>query len=70
MHLCNVFNQQAKFGVKGSSVMLSLPGFDIIKSFPIDYMHCVLLGVVRRLLSSWFGSTHHGKEWLVLQYIS
>ena len=30
---------------------------DMIRDFPLDYMHLVLLGVVRRLLKVWFGKT-------------
>lgn len=33
--------------------MVSLPEFNIIRGFGIDYMHCVLLGVVRGLLKMW-----------------
>ena len=42
---------QIVYGVKGKSVFHSLPGFDVIRNNPVDYMHCVLLGVVRTLIS-------------------
>lgn len=42
-------------GVKGMSCLMTLPEFDIIRSVPIDYMHNVLLGSLKRLLSIWFG---------------
>ena len=50
-------------GVKGKSVLHVVEGFDLIKGAPVDYMHCVLLGVVRKLLSLWFDSVHHLEKW-------
>ena len=43
------------------SILLTLPDFDIINN-PIDYMHCVLLGVDRTLLSLWFDSKNHREQ--------
>ena len=63
-HLC--FRMQIVYGVKGKSVFHSLPGFDVIRNNPVDYMHCVLLGVVRTLLSLWFESKYHRKQWSVI----
>ena len=40
--------------VKGKSVLKILPNFDVVKKVQVDYMHCVLLGLVRKLLSLWF----------------
>lgn len=45
------------YGVKGKSVLHGLTEFDVIDDDPIDYMHCVLLGVVRKFTSLWFEST-------------
>ena len=46
--------------------MHSLPNFDIINNNPVDYMHCVLLGVVKqRLLPLWFDSVYHRNPWYV-----
>lgn len=42
-------------GVKGLSALMVLPHFDIIKGVPTDYMHNVLLGCMKRLLSIWLG---------------
>ena len=35
---------------KGRSILEDIPGLDMVKSFPLDYMHLVLLGVVRKFL--------------------
>ncbi|XP_074093825.1 uncharacterized protein LOC141524073 [Cotesia typhae] len=40
-------------GVKGRSELLRLQHIDCIWSFPIDYMHGVLLGVTRQLWTIW-----------------
>ncbi len=57
---------QAVCGVKGYSVLHVLDYFDLIDGNPVDYMHCVLLGVIKRLLKLWLDSTNHRCEWLVL----
>ncbi|KAJ8316716.1 hypothetical protein KUTeg_005735 [Tegillarca granosa] len=44
----------AEKGVKGMSWGFSLPNFDIINSMCLDYMHAVLLGVMKHLLNLWF----------------
>lgn len=41
------------------SCMVAAREFDVINSFPIDYMHCVLLGVMPKLFSLWFDSKNH-----------
>lgn len=41
------------FGVKRMSCMIALHDFDLIHSFAIDSMHCVHLGVMRKMLSLW-----------------
>ena len=47
-------------------MLFSLPDFDIVNNNPIDYMHCVLLGVVRTLILLWFDSKNHKEEWCVI----
>ena len=43
-------------GIKGLS-WLSYVQPDIICGTAVDYMHCVLLGITRRLLTLWFSSS-------------
>lgn len=43
---CAHYIGKSVYGVKGTCVLQSLPGFDLIDDNPIDYMHCVVLGVV------------------------
>lgn len=49
-------------GVKGPW-FLYFTYFDIIRGFCIDWMHGVLLGVVRMLLNLWFCPSNHAKLW-------
>lgn len=45
---------------KGKSPFLSIEGFDMIHGFPLDPMHLVYLGVMRRLLVHiWLGPLPH-----------
>ncbi|CAI8020857.1 hypothetical protein GBAR_LOCUS12434 [Geodia barretti] len=61
---------QVVYGVKGKSILHNLPEFDIINNNPVDYMHCVLLGVVRTLISLWFDSKNHKEPWYIGRRIS
>ena len=53
-----VAEQNTLNGIKGPCWMMTLRNYNIISGTAIDYMHCVLLGVVNLLLSLWFGSEH------------
>ncbi|CAH1732005.1 unnamed protein product [Aphis gossypii] len=35
------------------SKLVELPGLDIVRAFPLDYMHLVCLGVTRKLITLW-----------------
>lgn len=52
-------------GVKGVSLLMLLPVFNIVKSFPPEYMHCVLLGVVKLFLSTWIDPKNCRKPWYI-----
>ena len=48
---------KAILGVKGLSALHILPTFDVINDgVVVDYMHCVLEGVVKKLLKLWFAT--------------
>ena len=52
-------------GVKGPSVGFLIPHFDPSISFPVDYLHAVLLGIMRMLLSLWFNPKYKHKEFYI-----
>lgn len=52
-------------GVKGYSWFMFIPGFDIIKGIAVDYMHCVLLGVTKMLMTLWFDKSHATECWSI-----
>lgn len=47
-----------KCGVYGISPAIKFNHFDLIHSFAIDHMHCVLIGIVRKLLDFWLEGSH------------
>uniref|UniRef100_A0A6P7GVQ8 Uncharacterized protein LOC114347306 n=1 Tax=Diabrotica virgifera virgifera TaxID=50390 RepID=A0A6P7GVQ8_DIAVI len=36
-----------------TSILENIPGLDMINSFPLDYMHLICLGVMKKLLNLW-----------------
>ena len=44
-------------GIKGRSVLAKV--VDLVDGIPIDYMHCVLEGVLKWLVDKWFNSAGH-----------
>lgn len=50
-------------GVKGYSPLHMISSFDVILCVPVDYMHGVLLGVVKKLACLWFDSSHSKEDW-------
>jgi hypothetical protein len=60
---CNVKKKYVK-GVKGPTPLLQLNFFNLIAGFVPDYMHCILLGVIRLHTELLFDSSHK-KFWKV-----
>lgn len=52
-------------GVKGMSILMLIPVFNIIRSFPPEYMHSMLLGVIKLFVSSWIDSSNAGERWYI-----
>lgn len=50
------------YGVKGPSVLMLLPIFDITSSFTPDYLHAVLLGVTKTFTDARLNSSNHKKS--------
>lgn len=52
-------------GVKSASPLFLLRkyGFDMVRGFAVDYMHCVLLGLQRQFIDIWTDSKYHEAEW-------
>jgi len=51
-------------GVKGASPLAALKGFDLVKGVAIDYMHNVLIGVVKALQDKWFHGDKHSPYYI------
>lgn len=52
-------------GVKKISCMVAAKNFDLVNSYGIDYMHCVLLGVQSKMLKLWLDSVNHKKPYYI-----
>lgn len=50
-------------GVKGMTWSMFLPDLDIITGVTIDYMHCVLLGITKMLLTLWTDKAYSAQPW-------
>ena len=46
-----------------------LPKFDIIKGVTIDCMHCILLGIMKRLLHLWFDKKYRAESFSIIKRI-
>lgn len=44
------------FGIKKPSVLLKLKNFDVVSGLIVDYMHCVLIGVAKKILDLLLGT--------------
>lgn len=52
-------------GIKGMSPMIAFQNFDLATGFPIDYMHAVLIGVTKKIISLWTTSENHKKPYYI-----
>lgn len=52
-------------GIKEISCMIAAPEFDLVSGFAIDYMHCVLLGVTKKMMHLWLDSSNHNSNFYI-----
>lgn len=52
------------------SQLCMIDGFDIVRGMPLDYMHGVLLGVVKMLFSFWFDARYKKESFNISDKIS
>ena len=55
----------AILGVKGRTILLDIPLFNPIVQTPVDFMHCVLLGIVKTLLTLWLDSKNSTEKYYI-----
>ena len=60
-HLVNNGKENPVNGVKGISLLMGLKYFDTVEGVGVDYMHGILLGVQKHLLTLWL-SPQHSKD--------
>ena len=56
---------EAIYGIKGKSPLLDIQNFNPMVQVPVDFMHCVLLGVTKTLLGLWLTSKYHDKPFYI-----
>lgn len=52
------------------SQLCMIDGFDIVRGMPLDYMHGVLLGVVKMFFSFWFDARYKKEPFNINDKIS
>jgi len=52
------------------TILVDIPKLDIISSVPFDYMHCILIGVTKKLLMFWTGGIKQHNQNLPKNLIS
>lgn len=66
--ILNIYQQKSSMpimGVRDISCMIAATDFDLVNGFVVDYMHCVLLGIVRKLIELWFDSKNHEEPYYI-----
>lgn len=52
-------------GIKSVSCMVAAYYFDLVNGFSIDYMHCILLGIVRKLVDLWLNTENNSQPFYI-----
>ena len=56
-------------GIKGPSFLMGLKSYSFVHSTSIDYMHCVLLGISKLLITLWFSATHASEGFSLIKFV-
>ena len=56
-------------GIKGPSFLMAVQSFDFVKSVSVDYMHCILQGITKLLISLWFGASNSDQPFSLYSYV-
>jgi len=51
--------------VKGFSILLKVPFFDLIENCPLESLHCLWEGIVKQFCDLWFNSKYHNHNWYI-----
>lgn len=62
---CHFWYLSIVLGYKGVPILAIHPPFNVVKGVVTDHLHCVLLGVTKSLIESWFGKSNHGKDFYI-----
>lgn len=54
-------------GVQNASAMVALPEFDLINGFTIDYMHCICMGIVKKIVSIWLDKKNKNQQYYLTE---
>jgi len=55
----------SELGINGVPKLQQLAHWNMIDRTALDVMHCVFLGVTKKLLSLWYKSSNHAKEFYI-----
>lgn len=58
-------SKKSIFGVKGLSPLICIPDFDFTKCLPVDYMHAIMLGLVKTVTDLWLDSKNNNKPYYI-----
>ena len=58
-----------QYGLKGCSWPMVFPKFNIVQGVVIDYMHLVLIGVVKMLMKLGFDQSNRKADWFTGRYV-
>ena len=56
-------------GVRFPSILLSFAYFDMVWGMPVDYMHCICLGVAKKLSALWFDKKFSSFPWSLSKHL-